>query len=258
MVLDRVPVAGEEAIEGHRRGAPEVGEVLHPGPRPRAGRLEHRHDLGVGRDVGEQVVPDEGRRAALVDQQRVGRAVPRASEDPEVPLTGAHEVAILEAQIGVVGRRGVADEIPESLVVADHRLGNAVVTHELNREGAVRRRALDVALTVVSRAVERRHLRPRPGDDRGDQSRVVEVVVGGDHELDVLDPQPFPAQAGLERAERLVAARAGVDQRERRATEQPDVDGLDVRQGSLDLNGVVHRLVRVSVGAIGERRGAHN
>ena len=32
-----------------------------------------------------------------------------------------------------------------------------------------------------------------------------------DDELDVLDPPTFPSQTGLERAERLVAAGAGVD-----------------------------------------------
>jgi hypothetical protein len=58
---------------------------------------------------------------------------------------------------------------------------------------------------------------------------VIEVVVGGNNLLDVLDAQAFPPQTVLERRERLVAARAGVDERDWVPAKQPDVDRLDVR-----------------------------
>lgn len=69
---------------------------------------------------------------------------------------------------------------------------------------------------------------------------MIEVVVCGDHELDVLEANACPAQTGLERLERFVAARAGVDQRQRGAAQQPDVHRTDVRQGCLDLNDALH------------------
>ena len=80
VVGDRVAVTGQQQTERHRRRALEAGQVLDPRLRTRSGRLGDRHDLGVRRDAGEQVIADEGGGAALVDEQRVGRAVARASQ----------------------------------------------------------------------------------------------------------------------------------------------------------------------------------
>jgi hypothetical protein len=105
---------------------------------------------------------------------------------------------------------------------------------------AVGRGALVVALGVGRDGVERRDRGAGAGGDGGDEAAVVEVVVGGEHELDVLDAQSESVQAGLERRQRLVRARGRVEERERIAAQQPGVDRADVRQRDGDLDDVFH------------------
>ena len=69
---------------------------------------------------------------------------------------------------------------------------------------------------------------------------MVEVMVCRDHELDVLEADPFSAQPGLERVKRFIGPRAGVDERQWRTAQQPDVHRTDVRQRCLDLNDALH------------------
>jgi hypothetical protein len=53
---------------------------------------------------------------------------------------------------------------------------------------------------------------------------VVEVVVRDQDELEILDRDAVPAELLLEGCEGVLVQGAGVDQRERLAPEQPDVD----------------------------------
>ena len=73
-------------------------------------------------------------------------------------------------------------------------------------------------------------------------------------ELDVLERVPCAAELLLERRERLVVRRAGVDERQRLAQEQPDVDRAEVRNRHRDLGDITHtrteRLTAPSAGAI--------
>ena len=54
-----------------------------------------------------------------------------------------------------------------------------------------------VARGVVGQPVEHGHGRPRAALDRGGEAGVVEMVMRHEQGLDVLDAQPFPAQAVL-------------------------------------------------------------
>ena len=66
-------------------------------------------------------------------------------------------------------------------------------------------------------------------------------MVMGDHdELDVLERVTVLGQLLLERRERLVVRRAGVDDRQRLAREQPDVDRAEVRHRHRDLRDLTH------------------
>jgi hypothetical protein len=76
---------------------------------------------------------------------------------------------------------------------------------------------------------------------------VVEVVVGDQDELDVLQADSGARQARFERRQRLVVARAGVDQRQRVAPQQPGVDRAHVGEGERDAEGGVHKLSRIQV-----------
>ena len=72
------------------------------------------------------------------------------------------------------------------------------------------------------------------------QPGVVEMVVGDEHELDVLQGVPERCQLLLERGEGLVVRGAGVDERQRLAGEQPDVDRAEVRHRHRDLRDFTH------------------
>jgi hypothetical protein len=69
---------------------------------------------------------------------------------------------------------------------------------------------------------------------------VVEVVVGDQHEFQVLDTHAGCLQPLLEGGECFVAIRPGVDQRQRFPPQQPRVDRADVGQRHLDLDDVIH------------------
>ncbi len=73
---------------------------------------------------------------------------------------------------------------------------------------------------------------------------MVVVVVRPDHELDVLDSQSAASQARLERIQRLIAARAGVDQGEGVSAQQPRVDRPDVRQREVDCVYLSHIIIK--------------
>ena len=118
----------------------------------------------------------------------------------------------------------------KSLVVGDDRLGHAVVAHERERVPPVRRRPLVVVAAVGGRALERRDPGAGAARDRRSQARVVEMVVRDEHELDVLDAEADAGEARLERCQRLVLARARVDERHGVAAQQPGVHRADVRK----------------------------
>jgi hypothetical protein len=102
-----------------------------------------------------------------------------------------------------------------------------------------------VARGVVGHPVE--HGDPRPGAalDRRGQADVVEVVMRGQQQLEVLDPQARAAQPVLERRQGGIVARPGVDQRHGIAWQQPRVHGPDVRQRKGDGNHIRHELSSV-------------
>ena len=196
---DLVAVPGQQPGEWHGGGLPQALEVLDPRPRPRPVGLQGRVDLRVGRDPAEQVVADEGKALALVDEQRVGGAVPGPRDDAQVAAAGADDRAVGQLDVGVVGVRRALDEVPESLVVGDDCLGHAVVAHEREREAAVRGGPLGVAAAVGGRAVERGDPGAGAAGDRGGQAGVVEMVVRDEDQLDVLDADAVAREARLER-----------------------------------------------------------
>ena len=93
---------------------------------------------------------------------------------------------------------------------------------------------LVVARAPRSRARRRRDPGARGRGDRAGEPGVIEVVVGQQHELDRLEGVPERLERRLERLERLGVGGPGVDERERVALEQPDVDGAEVGHRDLD------------------------
>ena len=127
-----------------------------------------------------------------------------------------------------------ARKLPRHLAQrADHVLGDPVAQHQ--------RRCLLVVALGVARRSSRRRGRPTsmrrhlgagaPGDDVH-QAEVVDVLVGDDHQLDLLDPVPERLELVLELVERLARVRPGVDQGQRLVLDQVAVDPADLRTGS--------------------------
>ena len=85
-----------------------------------------------------------------------------------------------------------------------------------------RGRLLVVALGVVSEVLHEGHEQIQSGNlgtgalgDDVDQAEVVDVLVGDDHQLEILDPVSQRLELALQLVQRLAGVGAGVDQRER-------------------------------------------
>jgi hypothetical protein len=187
------------------------------------------------------MVTDERDPLMLVDEQRVGRAVTRARDDAQVAAAGADRRAVGEHDVGVIGLRPVADEVPELLGVGPDGLRHAVVAHQREREPPIGLTARLVVGAVCRGALVGRDPGPRTLGDRGREPAVVEVVVRDQDELDVLHADAGCHQTRFERGQRLVVAWAGVDQGQRVAAQQPGVDRPDVRERKRDAERGVHR-----------------
>ena len=150
-----------------------------------------------------------------VPEDGVRGAVARAVLDLERPVAELEHLAVVQRPGDLRLRAPGAEAAGHLAQRGDHLLGDPVAQHQ-------RRGLLVVALGVAAEVldegddqVEGRHLGPRaPGDDV-DQAEVVDVLVGDDHQLDVLDPVPERLQLVLELVQRLAGVGPGVDQRER-------------------------------------------
>ena len=110
-------------------------------------------------------------------------------------------------------------------------VGDAVAPHHASRELVVARGVLAVVLGEVGELVDRGHLGARVGDDDVDQPEVVDVLVGEDHQLDVLERAAALGELVLELVEGASGVGPRVDQRERVVLDQVGVDAADRERG---------------------------
>ena len=180
------------------------------------------------------MVADEREPRGRVHEQRVGGAVARTADHTQVAIAGADDIAIGEPDVRFECFRGVGDVSPERVGGVQQLVRDAVSAHQLEREKPVGVHVLEIPGAVFGSGVENRDLSARTALDRCREADVVMVVVGADHEFDGLEADSAGAQALFECRERLLAARAGIDQRQGRPVEQPRVDGPDVRERDHD------------------------
>ena len=109
----------------------------------------------------------------------------------------------------------------------DHVLRDPVAQHQRAGEIVVGVGALLVAGEVVDRDVDRGDLRARARLDDLDQAEVVDVLVGDDHQLQVVDCVAEVRELVLELVERLARVGPGVDERQRLVLDQVAVDPPD-------------------------------
>ena len=172
----------------------------------------------------------------------VGRAVP----GPLVHAPGAAARGQLAAVVEDPVHARARDEAPERATDPAERLhrplGHAVAPHQRDRVGVV---GVHAQLDVGQERGELRgprQLRARAPLQLPGQPHVVVVLVGQDDQLEVLDRHAVLGQALLEPGLGLLHQRPGVEQRQRRAAQQPGVDVADPeRRRQCDPVDVVRR-----------------
>ena len=139
-----------------------------------------------------------GRRTQLL-------AVGEPAVDRRAPAPGA-ERARDRAQRG--------DHVARDAVAQHQRLGELVVALGIGAE----------LLQHGREQVERDHLGARAAGEDPEQAHVVDVLVGDDDPLQVLDRVAVLAQRAVELVQRLARVRPGVDERQRVVLDQVAVD----------------------------------
>ena len=84
-----------------------------------------------------------------------------------------------------------------------------------------------VVLDVRDGGVDRRDVGVRARRHERDQAEMVDVLVGEDHEADVLEPVPERLDPALQLVQRGARVGPGVDERERLVLDQVDVHAPD-------------------------------
>ena len=214
-------------------------QVVEQGAAAAAGGEVRLRRLGAGGDLGEQVVADDRLVRGVVDEERVGDAVPGTVNRAQRSAAGLDLVAVGEHDVRLVVRAAADDVLPERLGVGDEPIGDAVLREQRLREAPFGGGLLVVADAPGGGRVERGHARARPLPDPAGEAGVVEVMVREQQQLDVLDGEPVLPEPLLERRQRLVALRARVHERQRLAPEQPEIHRSQIGDRDEKLGGSV-------------------
>ena len=178
----------------------------------------------VGGDVLDEVVGGDELAALLVPEDRVGGGVAGTVEDLQAAVAQLEHVAVVQRARDLDARPPGPEGARDAAQRHRHVGREAVAQHEPLGEGVVGLVGLGEALEQGHELVQRRHLGPRAPSQDLRQPLVVEVLVGDDDELEVLDLAAVRGQRLLELVEGLARVRAGVDQRERVVLDEVDVD----------------------------------
>ena len=112
--------------------------------------------------------------------------------------------------------------------------------HQLLAEAALGARALVVGGTPVGDTAVSGDRRAGALRDRAREARVIEMVMREEKQLDVRQAATVRGETGLERLQRPVVGRTGIDERQRLAFQQPEVDRAEVRHRHRYLDNDAH------------------
>jgi hypothetical protein len=223
---DRVAVSWQHQVQVHRARLRERLQVGDQRLRALAA-VQRAREEGVGRDVRQQVVGRHEHAPLAVVEHSVGGAVAGPERDGERAVAELDLLAVAQG----ARDRGPGPPGPEAArhgLERPHDLGRQpVAQHDRDRELVLGVGVVAVALQERHQAVDRRHVGPRPGPQDLDEADVVDVLVGHEDQLQVLDPVPERAQLALQLVERDAGVRTAVDERERLVLDQVDVDPPD-------------------------------
>ena len=110
-------------------------------------------------------------------------------------------------------------------------LGDAAAQHQLDREAVLGLGVLVEVGEALGGDADRGDLGAGVLDDDLDQAEVVDVLVGDDHQLEVVDRVAALAELALQLVERLAGVGPGVDQGQRLVLDQVAVDPADRERG---------------------------
>ncbi len=221
-------MAGEHELEIHRAGllqGRQVGEQrLRAGPVVIALGLQRPGEQRVGGYAREQVVRRDQQRAALVPEDGVRGAVAGSAQDSQRALAQFQVLPLGEGAIDLHGAAPRAEARRDGPQCGDDVGGNPVAQHDAPGEAVVE---LGLRAEVAQPAIEALqggHLCPRASrEDRG-EAEVVDVLMGDDQELEVLDRVPARGEGPFELVQRLRRVGPRVDQREGLVLDQVRVD----------------------------------
>ena len=118
-----------------------------------------------------------------------------------------------------------------------HVLGDAVAQHHLDRELVLELGVLVEVGEPLGGDPERRHLGAGVLDQDLDQAEVVDVLVGDDDQLEVVDRVAALVQLRAQLVERLAGVGAGVDQGQRLVLDQVALTRADRERGRRSASG---------------------
>ena len=227
----RVPVAGQHELHVHLTRGRQRVEVLHQRLRALGRAVARAGEQRVGGDVTQQVVGGDQDAALAVVEDRVRGGVAGAVMHVQGAVAQLDRVAVAQRPGDLHARAPGAEGARDRLQRRHHVLGDAVAQHDVAREVVVGLGLGGEALHERDRGVDGRHLGARVRGHERHQAEVVDVLVGEDHQLDVLERVAEPLQAAAELVERRARVGPGVHQRERRVVDQVDVDPPDGEGG---------------------------
>ena len=229
-VGDRIAVAGEhEGHVLHRLRALHRREVDLQ--RMRALRVrplsERPRDERVGGDVADEVVGGDQDPARAVVQDDVGRRVAGPVVHVQLAVAQPQDRAFVQRARDVHRAAPAAERRRDAAQREAHVVGDPVLAHDLRREDVVLLDRLAVVAEPRRQGAERRDLRAGTLREQAGEPRVVEVLVGEDDELEVLEPVPEAREPAFQHVQRPRGVRADVDERQRRVLDEPAVDAPD-------------------------------
>ena len=181
--------------------------------------------------MGDQVVGGDQDLAAPRPRRSCRRGCGRAGGAPAGCGRGRAHSWPSSRGVGHLDLRAPAAEAARDAAQRHrHLLGDAVAQHQPDREAVLGLGVLVEVGEPLGGDPQRRDLRPgAPRDDLG-QAEVVDVLVGDDEQLELLDRAAALGQLRLQLVERLARVRPGVDQGQRLVLDQIAVDPPD-REG---------------------------
>ena len=222
-----VAVPRQHELHVHLAGLLERRQVLNEGLRTICRAVRRTGEERVGGDVPQQMVRGDQDLPLAIVEDRVRRAVPRAVVDRERAIPKSQLLAVVQhpghLRAGSPGAEGPRHR-PER---SDHVLGNAVPEHHLGGEVVVRLRLHREVLHEADRHVQGGHLGARARCHQGHEPKVVDVLVGEDHEFDVLERVPQSRYSSLQLVERSPRIWPRIHKGERLVLDEVDVDAAD-------------------------------